>query len=356
MKKKKTVSKQKVSAKTELPPSTLKFNCITFNQGRHELVLFIAEAKTIWDIAEVNQLETDKEDGYQRAASSSRTTQIAKFIDADNAIPLSVLIAFDNAQLNRHKTTLSIPQKPDAGWIIDGQHRLAGAYKAKNDILIPVIALLNAPVVDQIQFFVTINREQRGVPSSLYYELLKQLPGEKSEKDLTSERAADLADALRRDESSPFFNRIVSVTSPKKGQLSLTNFVRKTSPLLKRDGRLFMYTDEERQSIINNYFCALEHIYPSEFKKTDSIFFKTVGFGAMMNALPVFLTTTIESQGGFQVQDIISVFKKIQPTVDPSRWNQLGSGNAAELQAAQDIIVELQAARETSTLTGRLKL
>ncbi len=64
---------------------------------------------------------------------------------------------------------------------------------------------MNLNIDEQINCFVTINREQKGVPSSLYYELLKHLPGSRSEAELAKERAADMATELKIDETSPFY-------------------------------------------------------------------------------------------------------------------------------------------------------
>ena len=166
-----------------------------------------------------------------------------------------------------------IPNVPNAGWVIDGQHRLAGAHKANADVTMPVVALLGLDLAEQIEFFVTINREQKGVPTSLYYDLLKKLPKTKTEAEAVQERAADLANIMRRDGDSPFNMRIVVTTSPKQGNLSLTNVVRKLSPHLKREGRLAQFNDEVRAAILNNLFRALEMAFPGNISDPTAYFF-----------------------------------------------------------------------------------
>jgi DGQHR domain-containing protein len=213
-------------------PKSIRFECITFAQGKQKLVVFLCSAKTIWSIVQVNQ-RTEDQEGYQRAVSSSRAAKIASFIDQGNLIPNSVLISFDHAKLSGTEKTITIENRQDAGWVIDGQHRLAGGFQSTRDIILPVVAFVDLPVAEQIKCFVTINREQKGVPASLYLELLKQLPGNRNEAEAAKERAVDLANLLKVDEESPFFNRIVSITAPRKGEISLTNFVRKVAPMLK---------------------------------------------------------------------------------------------------------------------------
>jgi len=187
---------------------------------------------------QINKREEDKEKGYQRALSPARAEKIARFIEKGNVLPASVLISFDDdTKFDEASSIIVIPNRPDAGWVIDGQHRLAGASRADKDIDIPVVAFIGLSIEDQINCFVTVNREQVGVPTSLYYELLRYLPATKTEAELTKERAADLASKMKNDEGSPFFAKIVVTIAPKRGELSLTNFVRKVAPLLTESSK-----------------------------------------------------------------------------------------------------------------------
>src|SRR5262249_14343575 len=149
----------------------IEFPCTTFTQGTETLVFFVASAKVLWDLVQINKREEDKDQGYQRALSPARADKIARFIEKGNVLPTSVLISFDEGtKLDKNNSVIVVPNKADAGWVIDGQHRLAGAHKAEIDIQVPIIAFVGLDLEEQIKCFVTINREQVGVPSSLYYE------------------------------------------------------------------------------------------------------------------------------------------------------------------------------------------
>ena len=319
---------------------SLKFHCMTLKQAETNLFLFISSAKKLWSIVDINRRIENKDEGYQRALSASRVKKIARFIENQNILPTSVLINFDKAQFDKNSSTLIIPNDPNAGWVIDGQHRLAGAHVSDTDIDLLVVAFKDLSFEEQVKSFVTINREQKGVPSSLYYELLHHLPPGKSEKEVVQERTADLAKALKMDEKSSFYNRIVTTTSPKKGQISLANFVRKVSPLIRRQGRLSTLSDESRFGILNNYYRALSNIFPHEFRRPDPIFFKTLGFGALIEALPTFFDLTIQQYHGFRIADASKIFKSIEDFNFDS-WREMGTGGAAESTAANDIMTEL---------------
>lgn len=326
-------------------PEVLKFKCIPINQGDNTIYAFASSAKTLWKIVKINTREPDKDIGYQRVLSSSRVRAISKYITAKNPIPTSILISFgESAVVNAAGTEISITAKSDAGWVIDGQHRLAGAHLATKDIELPVISFVGLDVEEQIRQFVTINKEAKGVPTSLYYDLLSHLP-EKSAANRAKERAADIASELRKDEESSFYGRIVITTTPKKGELSLNNFVRKVSPLLL-DGRvLSTYSVNEQKAIIANYYRGLQVAFPIYFKQHSSVFFQTIGFGALINALPTFLTLCIKAHKAFKVEDVAKVFGEIKH-FDFSAWERLGTGTAAEVMAGDDLKGELLSAFE----------
>lgn len=315
------------------------FPCLPVKQGKTTLYVFSANAKQLWSLVQINQRDSNKETGYQRLLSPSRLRSITRFISSGSPVPTSILLSLSKAKVSSDGRQLTVTNAPDSGWVIDGQHRLAGAHQSTKDIELPVVAFLDLDEDSQIEQFVTINKEAKGVPTSLYYDLLSRLP-QKSSADLAKERAADLANELKKDEESPFFGRIVVTSSPQKGEISLTNFVRKIAPLLL-DGRpLHIYTAPEQAQIINNYFAGLRLAQPSKFNKS-SVFFQTLGFGALINALPTAMNLCLKHYKAFKVSDVGSLFKEISH-FDFDAWQSMGTGSAAEIQAGEDLKIELR--------------
>ncbi|MEZ6243169.1 MAG: DGQHR domain-containing protein [Phycisphaerales bacterium] len=339
---KRSPNQQAIPRKRRQSGTHIEIPCIPHQQADIQMYVFTMSAKDLWDLVDVNRRSEDKEEGYQRAFSASRVRKISKYIDQHYAIPGAVLVSFDDGDILDDGRRLRIPNVPHAGWVIDGQHRLIGAAQADSEFEFAVIAFIKLPLEQQIEFFITINREQKGVASSLYYDLLKHLPRMKSEKEVLEERANDLVNMLKRDQDSPFFQRIVATTSPRKGQISSTNFVRKVVPHIRSNGRLFDYTDEERAGILNAYYKALKKVFPDEYHSLDSVFFKTIGFGAMLNVLPTVLEITFRVAGksSFRVQHVSTALKLIDD-FDFDAWRQMGTGVAAENQASSDLRTRL---------------
>ncbi len=328
--------------------SQYKYDCIPFNQGKNKLVFFTAPASELWQMLSINRRIEDKDEGYQRTLSIARVRDIAKYVGLGNPVPISILITLDTGKFKIDKNKILLKKTPDVGWVIDGQHRLAGAHESKSNIPLPVIAFLSLPLEGQIQQFVVINKEAKGVPTSLYYDLLKHLP-DKSTADQAKERATDIAQLLKTREDSPFYNRIVTITSPKRGELSLTTFVRKVAPLvLENKGILSIYSVKEQEKIIANYYSALANVFPRTFNGDNSIFFQTTGFGALLRVLPTFFSLCLKHQKAFQISDATKIFTEIKH-FDFDAWKRFGTGNIAETQAADDLRSELEKSFETGT-------
>ena len=183
---------------------------------------------------------------------------------------------------------LKLPKGRDIAWVIDGQHRLAGAFQAaqsNHNISLLVVAFVGLTEKEQVEQFITINDEARGVPRSILLDLNRRLSFAKTEKEESEDRASDIGNALRRDPDSIFFGKITVVESPKTGQISLGNFVRKVAALVHPSkGILRTRSLLEQTKIIDNYFSAFRDVFPSEWRKVDNVFLTTIGFGGLMNA------------------------------------------------------------------------
>jgi DGQHR domain-containing protein len=328
-------------------PKTIRISATPVIQGGQTFYIFKMKASQLWEFTQINRRSEDKTAGYQRALSPSRVKNIARYIAGNGLIPGSIIVSFDKGTFSESSSQLTLPNRKNVGWIIDGQHRLAGAHEAHEkgvDPELPVVAFLKLKLEKQIALFVTINKEARSVPASLYIDLLKQLPHKKTEKELTDERIADITRNLDADETSPFHQRIAFTKQAGKGEISLVNFARILRPHLARQaGVLGLYTEVEQEGVINNYYKALAVAFPDLFKKAPPIFFRTIGFGAVWRAFPLVFNLANSKFHSVSVASFAKVFAAIKGFNFES-WEQLGTGTAAEIQAGDDLVTELQEA------------
>lgn len=325
----------------------MKIQAIKFEQQNNTLYLFKIKASELYDIVSINQREEDKDSGYQRTLSISRAKAISKYIiQKERPVAPGLVVVFENSEFDETDSTINIPDTANAGWVIDGQHRLRGAKLAAEDgvdIELAVIAFLNLSEADQIEQFITINQEAKSVPASLYLDLKRQIPSlsAKTATEIAKEKTVDIADALRKNPKSIFFEKIAVTSSPNKGQISLNNFVRKIHPhLVDGKGSFATYTMQEMVLILNNYYMGLSKFEPDFFKSADkNIFFKTLAFGALMNALPTFFQwVTKEYNSTFTIETVEQGFNKLENTAfNFNTWEKAGTGSDAEKRAGTDL-------------------
>jgi DGQHR domain-containing protein len=312
----------------------IKIPAIEVVQNGHKFYLCSLTAKQLSSAARVNLRDPEEDKGYQRLFVDSHIDKIKKFLESGKSIPVSVLVTFKRATYSNGR--LRIKKDPKNGWIIDGQHRLLAARQLSSDIPLPIIAFIDLPVSGQIEHFVTINREARGVPSSLYLDLLKSLPKEKTPSDRAKERTTDIARELAKDEESPFYGKIVVLTSPKKGELSLTNFVRKVEPIIRKGGALAKFKADTQIKVINNYFSGIEDAFPDEADQNPPVYFQTIGFGAFMNFFPAFFGEVYPKKNVFTREVVRQKLVELgKPDFDG--WRKMGTGTQAENSAAEQL-------------------
>lgn len=328
---------------------------VKLNQGTENFFLFKMKASELFAISKINQRIEGKEEGYQRVLSPGRVKSVARYIKAGGLIPGAIVVSFSELQEDAVSGEVVLPGDDTFGWVIDGQHRLAGAYEASKDgtdIELPVIGFVALSDERQIELFVTINREAKNVPSSLYLDLLNVLPKKKSEKEEIEQRITDIARTLNSDESSVFFQRIIFTRTARAGEISLTNFARVTRPLfLKNGGTLSPYTLTEQTGVINNYFRALVNSFPKHSKGDTSIFFKTVGFGAVWRVFPFVFNNALANHKASNVSAFTKIFAEISG-FNFDNWTQYGTGTSAETQAGEDLLAVLQEAFAVDENTG----
>lgn len=127
-------------------------------------------------------------------------------------------------------------------------------------------------------------------------------------------------------------------------------------PLVHRDrGLLRTYTLIEQVQIVDNYYAALKSTFPSEWEKTDNVFFQTVGFGAAMNVFEEVFQLTLSREGGFTQAEAKATLEGVKH-FDLRQWTSHGSGNKAEMEAAQEFRIDLNRSLTAKKDSKRIRL
>ena len=196
--------------------------------GGYEIYSFLVEPELILKIGYVlhrsestgQALET-----YQRLVKKSRIKSIEKYINEGGFFPNSIIInihtkkkpEFKLAGGGEHASNASLgvlhlPSKYQSALIIDGQHRLFGYGQTESRLtnMIPVVAFCNLPADKQGDVFVTINHEQRSVPTNLLMTLMSEFHWDSDDPgEALSSAMAKLVEKMNGTTDSLLYRRIV---------------------------------------------------------------------------------------------------------------------------------------------------
>jgi DGQHR domain-containing protein len=148
---------------------------------------------------------SDPIEGFQRMVSEGRARAIAAAVlDQQRSFPNAIVLATDSTKVVIHPRTISIPANV-VFLVVDGQHRLWSQRFSDYDAPFACVIHLGLTPERMAQLFLEINDNQKRVPSSLRWDLVRLV---QPEDDQPAIRAADLVYELSTDDDSPLFQRI----------------------------------------------------------------------------------------------------------------------------------------------------
>lgn len=190
-----------------------------FNLSRNNVGFYLTAMtpEVLFKLSRVERVSENPEEGFQRQLEETRANKIAKYFEQKIIPGAIILSAQPEARIlyDEEKEELEIDNENGSLLVIDGQHRLFGAYKAHksgvDNIKLPVCILTNLNLIDEIQYFVDINSTQKGVPKTLRIELTRFLVESESIddirlrlfKDLNSEPDSVLCGKMSAEQKGP---------------------------------------------------------------------------------------------------------------------------------------------------------
>ena len=227
----------------------LNLKALKISYNGKDLYISKGFAKEIVKVAKVTR--ADQDNGYQRHLEKPRVSSIANYINDGNVIPGSIILSYQSLdQLRYNPETLDL-QLNGGLFILDGQHRLFGAAQSDIDVELNINIICNLSLKEEIQYFLDINSNQKGVSKTLQKELAKYLLSEENSVD--SIRYA-LFEKFFNDEDSALYGRLTKITSS-TGKLSHVPFEKAINPLLSNQmGYLSKFsTIDEKYKLLNSY-------------------------------------------------------------------------------------------------------
>lgn len=147
----------------------------------------------------------DPKKGFQRVVKEQRAQTIAlAVLDQKRTFPNAIVLATNHSSFNAGNGHISIPNDI-LFLVVDGQHRLYAQKFSKYEASYACIIHMNLSEAEMANLFLEINDNQKRVPSSLRWDLVRLV---RPKDDLFAVAAADLVLDLNENRESPLFQRI----------------------------------------------------------------------------------------------------------------------------------------------------
>jgi len=308
-------------------------NSIVCNQNAYEFYCVILDKKTLGKICYVSRREEDNVKGFQRLLNASRAKAIAKYMDLEKGVIPSALIlsAQKEASLKFDSDTnkLTFENKKNSFLVLDGQHRLYGLISADKNYQIPVIIFNNLKISDEVNLFIDINTNQKGVPTTLLLDI-KNLTGKENQKE---EKQRQLFDMLN---NNSVIAGLMNPTRSSTGKISRNTFNIATNELLENG-----YFSEEPANVVykglKNYLEAsdntLQQTGSSNAKLTKSMIFRS-----LFKIFPEIIEITLKKHGNLKVG---SLETELEPIGLLNYDNYSGSSAALLSKIISDMKMEI---------------
>lgn len=288
---------------------------------------YVLQKTTFVSRREKNQIE-----GFQRNLNEARAKDIAKYFDEKKGVIPSPLIlsAQENANFKYSNGVISFDDQPSSFMVLDGQHRLYGLLKTEQDYAFPVAVFSQLSAEDEVNLFIDINTNQKGVPATLLLDIRK-LTGKENPLEA---KQRYLFDELNKDSImagmfSPFKSQV--------GKITRVSFNRATKDFIE-NSIISKMNENKILHALKNYLEASEIIFKEaksqKAKLNNSMFFRSIL--AIANDV---LEKSLEQHKNLKVDSLVEV---MEPLSKLNYDSYIGSSESTFTKIVADMKYELK--------------
>lgn len=271
----------------------------------------------------------DPQKGFQRIVNEQRAQEIARTVlDRQRTFPNAIVLATDHDAVSEEGEGVLTITPESLFLVVDGQHRLWAQHFSSYDA--PYVCMIHTGLseVDMATLFVEINDNQKRVPSSLRWDLVRLV---REERDPESVRATDLLFDLNTNRESPIHQRIDLTGEVKELKIKQGSLAPEIRSLIRK--RPFDDVGYDLQyKLLEDFFAAVRDLDPDGWVNATSPFYANRVLRALIKSLP----TIVEREGNviseIDADTIVWYLSRIDPdTLDPEiiRGQQGSAGIAA---------------------------
>jgi len=222
---------------------------------------------------------------------------------------------------------LTLIEKPNSLLVIDGQHRLYGAFQATIDVELPICIFFGLDIQTEVQYFIDVNGYQMGVPKTLQLELQKFTAEENSKESILKA----LFDELDQNSLSPLAGKMARTKSI-SGKISHVAFQNAMKPILSTTP-FNSFSLAQKKKVLINFFMALETILNEIFENTKKIS-NAAFFQGILGAFNDICHVTYADSRSYKQDG----FEETLKTIQNINWESHTGTNKASIKALTEDI------------------
>lgn len=276
----------------------------------------------------------DPQKGFQRIVKEQRAKEIARTVlDTQRSFPNAITLATNTKTFNVVNNTLEMPSNAKF-LVVDGQHRLWAQKYSDIAGTYPCIIHMDRTEQQMAALFLEINDNQRRVPSSLRWDLVRLVQN----VDRSTAITADIVYALATRKESPFYSVGLDLTGEnkmltiKQGSLAPEIKTIVSRHLKKKTGAEF----EDYLNLLIRFFVAIRSLDPEGWGNPQSTFFKARVLRALLRVLSdILATTTIEKLTAERL-------RKMLAQIDQSTLTEAEVRRAQGSAGVQDLYTQMR--------------
>lgn len=250
----------------------------------------------------------DPEQGFQRIVKEERAREIAlAVLDQQRTFPNAIVLATNRPKLEYEENNFLIPSNIKF-LVVDGQHRLWAQKFSEYEANYSCVIHTGLSEVEMATLFLEINDNQKRVPSSLRWDLVRLV---RPVDDVEAIAASEMVYDLTNDREGPLYQRIdltgeQSEITLKQGSLApeLRSLFVKRSPL--KD-----LSYEQQYQVILQYLLAIREIDRDRWGSADSPFYKARVLRVLLRLLPALLRSINQDPTTIMFDQFIPYLQKI---------------------------------------------
>lgn len=267
----------------------------------------------------------DPEKGFQRVVRDDRAKEIAvAVLDQHRTFPNAIVLATDQPSFEIEKGSLKIPTNVRF-LVVDGQHRLWAQRFSQFDANYACLIHTDLSEVEMAWLFLEINDNQKRVPSSLRWDLVRLvMPTD----DPPAVAAAEAVYLLATEQDSPLFQRIDLTGEQSEIYLKQGSLAPGLRPLFSSRSPLSTFTFEDQYQVVKYYFIAMRTLDSDRWGRPESPIYKARVIRALLRLLTDILRTNHLDAKDISPNHLLQYLERIDmDTLDLDRIRAL-QGNA----------------------------